>query len=100
MDVISIVVIVLVCLYLLGEGTWKRSRGIIEQTEREAITPNYYEIARMERALFGQTWHEAFNDNGKCACDICTDARPIYTSKDLVRPVNPPANEWEDRYGN
>jgi hypothetical protein len=78
--------------------SWNLAHSVIEQTEHEAITPNYYAIASMERTIWGQTFHNTMSPK-VCQCITCHPSYPVYREKELLRPPLTHPHAWEDRYG-
>jgi len=102
---VIIILTFVAALFFTSEHFWNAHK-VITQTEREGVTPNYYEIATMEIAIWGQAYHI---NNSNCHCMTCTRdyihwstkyyGRPwqsISTGKPIKRIAVDP---WQDRYG-
>jgi hypothetical protein len=74
-------------------------------TEPEHPDLDYWHIAKLEREIWGQTFHNKFNGLA-CKCDQCTERTQMYGSDhytyratDLRRPTFVIHEQWEDREG-
>jgi hypothetical protein len=96
--VIILGIVIFICSVMVLGFTaipsWRHANMIIEQTRRGEGTPDYYAIARMEKAIWGQSFHQPGNPN--CRCGTCDNRQPIYGNKDLVRPPAGPRPDWHD----
>jgi hypothetical protein len=70
-------VILLLALFILivvtfgGWESWHKAHDVIAITQRETHAPNYHYIARTERTIWGEAFHNA--GTARCECDMCLE---------------------------